>query len=123
MNSNIFKIKYEKYKSKYLSLKKQLGGECNPMPDIEEQNFNTFEKLSDLQPKERITIRGKCYNVRSLYKWIITDNNVVLPERSFFEHIEGFDELFLDDRRIPSDKKNLINEEERQALINAYRIL
>ena len=121
MNSNIFKIKYEKYKSKYLSLKKQLGGECDPMPNIDDQDFNTNQNLRILPPKERITIRGKCYNVRSLYKWIITDNNVVLPERSFF--IEDFDEFFLDDRRIPSDTKNLINEEERQALINAYRIL
>jgi hypothetical protein len=28
---------------------------------------------------ERITIQNKCYEVRSLYKWIITDNKNILP--------------------------------------------
>ena len=70
------------------------------MPNRDDQDFNTYENLSDLQPNERITIQGKCYNVRSLYEWIITGNNVELPET-----------------------RNSINEKERQALINAYRIL
>ena len=100
MNSNNFKIKYEKYKSKYLSLKKQFGGECDQMPDRDELDSNTYENLSDLQPNERITIQGKCYKVRSLYEWIITGNNRELPET-----------------------RNSITQVERQELINAYRIL
>ena len=99
MNSNNFKSKYEKYKNKYLlQKKKQFGGECDPMPDRDD--LDLFENLSVLQPNERITIRGKCYNVRSLYEWIITDNNNELPPRPEF-----------------------ITDVERQKLINAYRIL
>ena len=48
------------------------GGNCDPLPNPEEEDFVSRENLLDLCPEERITIQNKCYEVRSLYRWIIT---------------------------------------------------
>ena len=74
--------KYKKYKNRYLELKNQFtgikdtlsGGECDSLPNPEDADFDA-ENLLDLCPDERITIQNKCYNIRSIYKWIITKNN------------------------------------------------
>jgi hypothetical protein len=80
INSSLknFKIKYRKYKDRYQALKKQLGGECDSPPNPEEEDF-ALNNLLDLCPDERITIQNKCYKVRSLYTWIITNNQNILP--------------------------------------------
>ena len=38
-----------------------------------------MENLFNLHSSERITIQNKCYEVRSLYQWIIVQNNNKLP--------------------------------------------
>jgi hypothetical protein len=76
--------KYKKYKNKYQILKSNIsgtllnGGDCDLLPYPEEEDF-TSQNLLDLCPEERIIIQNKCYDVRSLYRWIITDNKSILP--------------------------------------------
>ena len=82
LNSN-YEKKYKKYKNKYQILKSQLGGEkknlltkvpsvnggnCEPLPNPEEEDISTAQNLLDLCPEERITIQNKCYEVRGLYR-------------------------------------------------------
>jgi Leucine-rich repeat (LRR) protein len=102
LNSSLksYEIKYRKYKSKYNVLKNYLGGNCDPLPNPEEEDFVSRENLLDLCPEERITIQNKCYEVKSLYKWIITDNNSILP-----------------------GSQTVITEEEKQILIQVYEAL
>jgi hypothetical protein len=64
------KQKYLKYKSKYLALKKQIGGECNPIPTENYKDPINLENLLDRPPEHRITVNGKCYDIRDIYKWI-----------------------------------------------------
>jgi hypothetical protein len=100
LNSNNYEKKYKKYKKKYQILKYQIGeniliggskgtliggakgtligGECVSLPNPEEEDFTT-QNLLDLCPDERITIQNKCYNIKSLYEWIITRDNNSLP--------------------------------------------
>ena len=102
-SSKIYEIKYRKYKNKYQILKSNIsgtllnggdkgtllnggakgtllnGGDCDPLPNPEEEDFVSGENLLDLCPEERITIQNICYNVKTLYKWIITDNKSILP--------------------------------------------
>ena len=84
-NSKIYEQKYRKYKNMYQQLKNKLGakgtlngGECTTLPNPEEEDF-AINNLLDLCPDERITIQNKCYGVKSLYQWIITQNNKILP--------------------------------------------
>ena len=104
INSSLknYEQKYKKYKKKYKILKSHIsgtllnggakgtllnggakgtlnGGDCSPLPNPEEDDFSTTNSLLDLCPEERITIQNKCYEVRSLYRWIITDNKSILP--------------------------------------------
>ena len=104
LNSSLtnYEKKYKKYKIKYQVLKSQLsgakgtllppftkvplakvpsvnGGNCEPLPNPEEEDDFSTNNLLDLCPDERITIQNKCYKVSALYTWIITDNNNILP--------------------------------------------
>ena len=90
LNSKSFEKKYLKYKNKYSTLKKQLGGECNPIPDLEDVDVVTQENLLSYHPDERITIQGKCYNVKGLYEWIIGQkkNNSIPDTRKQITHVE-----------------------------------
>ena len=107
-SSKSYEKKYLKYKNKYLTLKKQLGGakgtlsggECNLLPSEEDYDAMTGENLFDLHPYERITIQNKCYDIVGLHGWIVV----------------------LDHDRLP-DTNILINFEDRQRLIQAYEIL
>lgn len=63
--------KYIKYKSKYLKLKKQLGGECDPVPEQDYKDPVYHSNLLNLLPEYRITINGRCYDVRDLHDWVI----------------------------------------------------
>ena len=82
-----YEKKYLKYKSKYQILKNQFGstknilsgGECNPLPDLDDDDVISGENLLDLYPAERITIQNKCYAVKDLYTWIIEKNKNILP--------------------------------------------
>jgi Leucine-rich repeat (LRR) protein len=56
-----------------------LGGDCYPLPNPEEEDMITTQSLLDLCPGERITIQNKCYDVKGLYRWIITDDRSILP--------------------------------------------
>jgi Leucine-rich repeat (LRR) protein len=87
-SSTNYKRKYNKYKVKYQILKNQLGGakgtllyggECASLPYPEENDF-TLKNLLDLCPEERITIQNKCYDVNSLYRWIVVQKKNKLPE-------------------------------------------
>ena len=98
LNSKSYEKKYLKYKNKYLTLKKQLGGECNPIPGPEDIDVVTQENLLSYNPDERITIQGKCYNVKGLYEWIIGQKNNSIP-----------------------DTRQQITYVERQQLIDAYQ--
>ena len=73
------------------------GGECVPLPNPEEEDISA-QNLLDLCPDERITIQGKCYNVKGLYKWIIGQKNNSIP-----------------------DTRNQITYVERQQIIDAYQ--
>ena len=90
LNFKNYEAKYKKYKTKYVlykALQNQLscaksnliGGECVPLPNPEEEDIVSTENLLDLCPEERITIKNKCYEVNSLYKWIIEQNTDKLP--------------------------------------------
>jgi hypothetical protein len=83
MYSKIYEKKYKKYKNRYIILKSQLGilngGECDSLPNPEEEDFVSKENLLDLCPDERITIQNKCYEVRSLYELVIKHGNLILP--------------------------------------------
>jgi hypothetical protein len=106
MFSNLnYEKKYLKYKNKYLILKNQYsnilsGGECDPLPDEDEEDMMTMNNLRNLDPYERITIQNKCYEVRSLYRWIILQNK----------------------DKLPATQIN-ITAEERQRLIEAYQAM
>jgi len=74
-----YQNKYLKYKNKYLELKKniQKGGECNPKPNMEDEEIITLETFGSRTPNDRITINQRCYFVRELYHQIITLNGNV----------------------------------------------
>ena len=55
------------------------GGNCDPLPNPEEEDFVSRENLLDLCPEERITIQNKCYDVKNLYEWIIKQKKNILP--------------------------------------------
>jgi Leucine-rich repeat (LRR) protein len=85
MYSKSYEKKYIKYKNKYKILKSYIGGtllnggDCDPLPNPEEEDIVSRENLLDLCPEERITIQNKCYEVRGLHNWIIEENNDILP--------------------------------------------
>ena len=76
------------------------GGNCDPLPNPEEEDLATTQNLLDLCPEERITIQNKCYEVKGLHRWIIEENKKKLP----FTQTE-------------------ITTEEKQILIQAYEAL
>ena len=84
-SSKSYEKKYKKYKNKYKILKSIIsgtllnGGDCDPLPNPEEEDLLTTQNLLDLCPDERITIQNKCYNIKSLYKWIFKQNKNTLP--------------------------------------------
>ena len=96
----MYKNKYIKYKNKYIYLKNQLGGECDDDTDMTEIDPISQEELSTYDPKELITIDGKCYNIKFLYNWIVTLNKKINPLTN-----------------LP------INDIDKQRLIDAYNIL
>ena len=72
------------YKSKGKNFKK--GGECNPWPAINPDgsvydfDYFTAGPLSVLQPNERVTVQGRCYNKYELCRWIFQYGNNTLPD-------------------------------------------
>ena len=67
LNYRSYEKKYKKYKRKYQILKNKIelkknilnGGECDPLPNIEEYDLITSKNLLDLCSEERITIQYK----------------------------------------------------------------
>jgi hypothetical protein len=93
-------IKYLKYKNKYLNLKNQLGGECDPLPEnMNDQESISLDEYITRNPDDRITIDKFCYFVEEIFKWVIKGNNNILPHR------------------VP------ISPADRQRIINAYNAL
>ena len=76
------KQKYLKYKNKYLVLKNQLGGECNPKPTKDYEDLFRFSNLLDLPPDNRITVNTPCYNIRDIYKYVIEEGKLDDPNRA-----------------------------------------
>jgi hypothetical protein len=76
-----YQNKYLKYKNKYLELKKNIkkGGECNPLPDMSDEEMITLETFGSRTPNDRITIDGACYFVRELYDLIMIQNHKAVP--------------------------------------------
>ena len=91
--------KYLKYKNKYINLRKQLGGECDPLPDMNDNESISYDQYSSRTPNDRITINGICYFVDEIFNWVITLNNNNSPHRTS------------------------INPSDRQRIITAYNIL
>jgi Leucine-rich repeat (LRR) protein len=110
LNSKSYKKKYLKYKNKYFTLKKQLGGDCNPLPEPEDQDPITLDNLMNLGQDERITIKGKCYDVRGLYGWIIRQNKKSVPDTRM--PITDFEKQQIIDAylRIESPEERIIRE-------------
>ena len=77
----MYKIKYLKYKNKYLNLKNQLGGECNPLPDMNDLESISYEEYITRNPDERITIANVCYFVEEIFEWVVRRKNNILPHR------------------------------------------
>jgi hypothetical protein len=76
----MYKDKYLKYKNKYLNLKKiQKGGECDVEPLAPEDRVDilSYEDLfsADVNELMRFTMRGRCFNIVSLYDWHIIGRN------------------------------------------------
>ena len=77
-----YKAKYLKYKQKYLTLQSDLkGGECNPEPNAGDEDMISFEELINLQPNQRITVNGDCFDLNAIYQWVIIQNKNVDPKR------------------------------------------
>ena len=74
-----YEKKYLKYKSRYKKLKSHIGGDCDPLPNPEEEDIMSRENLLDLCPEERITKQNKCYDVKNLYEWVIKQKKNMLP--------------------------------------------
>ena len=98
MNLDFYQTKYLKYKKKYINLKNQVGGECDPLPTISDAESQHL--LIEKRPEERITIREKCFDVALLHNWIITENHDNLP---------GIERV--------------ITAKERKKLVDAYMVL
>jgi hypothetical protein len=118
-SSKSYKKKYFKYKNKYLILKSKLGGvestllnggECTLLPNSEEEDVNATNLL-DLCPGERITIQNKCYEVRGLYRWIITDNHNRLPDTQTFITLEEKQRLIQAYKELPIELQNILEVE------------
>ena len=62
-----FQNKYLKYKNKYLELKIQYGGDCNPAPDPNDNTYN------NIPPSKLITIGSNCFDVEQLARRIRTN--------------------------------------------------
>ena len=75
------------------------GGKCDTEPDENYEDPIHLSNLLDLEEEERITINGYCYNIYSIYKWLIQLNNE------------------LDPNRIP------VSSEDRKRLIKEYEII
>ena len=72
---------YKLFKNQIGSSKGTLhGGDCDPLPNPEDLDYSLTHNLLDLCPEERITIQNKCYEVNSLYEWMITRNHHRLPD-------------------------------------------
>jgi hypothetical protein len=75
----MYKNKYLKYKQKYLQIKNQFGGDCNPEPTPDDKDPISLEHLNTLPPDEIITIPlnnngiiiNKCYKIKSIYEWLV----------------------------------------------------
>ena len=91
-NSNINQTKYLKYKKKYISLKKQIGGKCDPLPKEDDRDIISSENLKNLQPYEIITIQNVCYKVTNLYNWIFNMGNNDLPTNNPTNNIINYHE-------------------------------
>jgi hypothetical protein len=63
--------KYLKYKNKYLNIKSQIGGECNPEPNPDDEAPIDLVKYKDINPTDLITIGNQCYTIDSIYEWVI----------------------------------------------------
>ena len=77
----MYKIKYLKYKNKYLNLKNQLGGECDPLPNMNDLESISHEEYITRGPNDRITIANVCYFVEELFEWVVRRKNNILPHR------------------------------------------
>ena len=105
LNLKNYEKKYLKYKNKYLILKNKIvdtvgilnGGECDLLPYPEDFDVISGENLLDLCPDERITIQDRCYEVETLYEFIIKYKRNFLP-----------------------DTMQVITEEEKEKLVEAY---
>ena len=71
----MYKNKYLKYKSKYLHLLKQLGGDCDKQPNKDEIDYITTRHLINYKPEHRITIGDKCWTIKSAFLYYILQNN------------------------------------------------
>ena len=56
INSISYKQKYRKYKNKYQILKSHTGGNCDPLPNPEEEDLMTTQNLLDLCPDAKGTL-------------------------------------------------------------------
>jgi len=81
----MYKNKYLKYKSKYLQLLKQLGGECKFEDQKKDVDPLSLKNLSLYEENERITLGirtgncGKCMSVKSAFETnILAENKNIL---------------------------------------------
>ena len=110
----LLKQKYFKYKNKYLVLKNQLGGECDPKPTKDYQDLFRNENLLDFPPDNRITVNSQCYNIIDIYKWVI-----VMGKRDDLYHVPIKPE---DIQRIRDTYNNRsLTVEDEQEFINRIR--
>ena len=86
----MYKNKYLKYKSKYLQLLKQLGGDCDKPPNNDETDYITNKPLTNYKPEHTITIGDKCWTIKSAFLYYILQNNAKI----FGTNVD----LFLDDK-------------------------
>jgi len=72
MDINMYKNKYLKYKTKYLDLQKQFGGECDPVPNFENEDEKNDYILEPLEgpADQRMTFDGQCYKDISIVQSI-----------------------------------------------------
>jgi hypothetical protein len=85
----MYKNKYLKYKSKYLQLLKQLGGECATEEQKKDIDPITDRPLTNYKAEHRITIENKCWMIKSAFLYYILQNNPKISSTDIDVSIEN----------------------------------
>lgn len=121
--------KYLKYKTKYLQLKNFNGGECQPVPDLEDIEYISRDKYGSRTSDNRITLNNKCYFVYELYQWIKENGSdpisrTPLSDNETTRINEAYYSIYGDPTKliIPDDVSTIENNQYKQKGLTSVKI-